>query len=190
MTNTAENLRSYGEGDVYVAPKGSTAPTDATTDLDAAFKPLGWLSPDQGLTQSQQLSTNVVRGWNAGAILRTLKSNQGYTMRFQCLEENARVLGLLYPGATVSTDGGVNERVVKTFTGQDLRAWVFQLKDGDVNLRKYAPSGEVTGFGDVVYKDNDITVYQFTVTIYADSNGDFFTEWDDNDADVSSSSSS
>jgi hypothetical protein len=184
MSKTSANARSYGEGTIYVAPTGSTAPTDATTAPAVAFLELGWLDPDEGMTEGRQLTTTIKRGWNGGAIIRTLKSNQGYTFKVRCLEENAIVLGLLYPGSTGTTTSGKNHIPVVAFTGQDLRSFIIDMLDGSIHKRKYIAVGEITGFGDVVYKEDDLTFYDFTITAYANSSGLFFDEFNDDTADA------
>ena len=58
MANTVANV-SAGKpavgGAVFVAPTGTTLPTDATTALGSAFKALGYCS-DDGLTNSNSAS--------------------------------------------------------------------------------------------------------------------------------------
>ena len=52
-------------GYIWVAPLGTTIPTDATTELDAAFVGLGYLSED-GLTEPA--SPQATPSWPQAAI--------------------------------------------------------------------------------------------------------------------------
>ena len=65
MGNTASYV-SVGKpnlsGAVYVAPKGTTLPTDATTSLGAAFTCLGYVSED-GLENQNELDSGEIKAW-------------------------------------------------------------------------------------------------------------------------------
>jgi hypothetical protein len=51
-----------------------------------------------------------------------------------------------------------------------------------VHKRFIAQNGEVTGNGDVVYNADNLTVLQYTLECYIDTNGAFFREINDNPA--------
>ena len=55
-------------GAIWVAPVGSTLPTDATTALDAAFKCLGYASED-GVTNANSPDTDTVKAWGGDTVL-------------------------------------------------------------------------------------------------------------------------
>ena len=77
MSNTVTNV-SAGKpnpaGALYWAPLGSTLPTDATTALDAAFLPLGYVS-EEGLTNSNSRDNDEIHAWGGDAVLN-LESNE------------------------------------------------------------------------------------------------------------------
>ena len=76
MANVASNV-SAGKpkttGAIWVAPKGSTLPTDTATALDAAFKCLGYCS-DDGLTNSTDLESETIKAWGGDTVLTDRKS--------------------------------------------------------------------------------------------------------------------
>lgn len=182
MARTVANARSYGEGKVVVAPTGTTAPTDSTSSYSGTWVELGWIT-DAGITESHSVTTTVKYAWQGGTAIRTVKSQDTRTFKFQCYEENAAVLGLLRPGSTVSTTGAATTTIVTAFTGQDFRAFGLDFADTDVHLRKIIPQGEAEATADVVYVSNDVTIYEFTVTCYPDTDLTLYTEYTDNTAD-------
>jgi len=65
----AAAVRVAVTGAVYVAPTGSTAPTDATTALDAAWKSVGYISED-GVVESNDTENEEVKAWQNSDIER------------------------------------------------------------------------------------------------------------------------
>ena len=57
-------------GAVYRAPAGTTAPTDASTELAAAFKELGFVS-DDGVSNSNSGDSTDVYAWGGTPVLTT-----------------------------------------------------------------------------------------------------------------------
>ena len=70
MSNDASNVsvgKPLASGAIFVAPSGTTAPTDAKTALAATFKCVGYISED-GVTKCHQdgYHTNKSLGWCCG----------------------------------------------------------------------------------------------------------------------------
>ena len=55
-------------GAVFVAPTGTTLPTDATTALGTAFKELGYVSED-GVTNNNSPESENVKAWGGDTVL-------------------------------------------------------------------------------------------------------------------------
>lgn len=184
MVKAVENVRVWGDIDsgVYVGNKGATPPTDATTAPDSAdFTELGWIS-DDGLTETRDTNSDQKRAWQGGALVRTVRSSDTRRFKFVCWETNATVMGLTRPGSTVTTATGITHTQVKAYTGSDIRAWIIDQRDGNINVRKIVPQGEVTEIGDIVSKNGDLVAYEMTVECYPDSNGVLYEEYSDDPA--------
>lgn len=162
-----ENIRIYGDLDsgVYVAPKGSTLPTDLDT-LDPAFKEVGWLS-EEGISFERNEEATTHRAYQGGTIVRRKKTSVEDTFTFQALEETAVTMGLYYAGRTPTVSNGVAKIEVKNQTASDERAFVVDVVDGSVKKRYVIPVGAVSG-GTLAHSNAEMTVYEFTVTIQGD----------------------
>jgi hypothetical protein len=160
-----------GGGDasaVWVGPKGTTGPT-ALEAPAAGFNEVGWLSED-GVSFSRAEDKQVFRAHQGGKIVKRKTSSVDDTFKFQCLETTAITLGLLYKGQTPTVATGVATIHVTNQTINDERAWVLDehLDDGST-IRYVIPSGTAETTAEVVWKTDEMTVYEFTVGV----NGDY-----------------
>lgn len=156
-------------GGVFVAPKGTALPTDATTALAAAYKSVGYIS-DEGVTKSTSLETSPVHAWG-GDMVAMLGQSKTETFRFRCLElDNLDALGLCYGQATGNlSDGIVIKSTTDVFTP---RTFVLStLLDDGVVQRVVIPSGVVSAVGDVQYVGSAVLSCEVTITAIADSSG-------------------
>ena len=59
-------------GSVWVAPKGTTLPTNATTALDTTkFTCLGYVSED-GLENNNEMDVSAIKAWGGNIVYRSL----------------------------------------------------------------------------------------------------------------------
>ncbi|NYI06069.1 hypothetical protein FHU37_003012 [Allostreptomyces psammosilenae] len=140
-----------------------------------AWKAVGLLSED-GATESREEDTSDFFAWG-GMLVRTRKSRHKRTITVTCLEDNLTVFGLVNPGSTVTTTGGVNTRAVRVPTREKM-AFVLELTDGNVTRRRHIPTAEVTEVGEVTLSDSELTAYALTITIYPDADGLLFYDID------------
>lgn len=168
MAKNLANIRIYGDQDsaVYVAPKGTTLPVGLAAPA-AAFQDLGWLSED-GVDVTRESSSTDFTAWQGGTIVRSKVSGVKDTVKVVCLEETAIALGLLYPGSTSATATGVTTISVPGGAASNEKALLVDFIDDDVTKRYSIPRAEVTGTGTVGHKNSDMTMYEFTFTIYGD----------------------
>ena len=92
-------------GAVYIAPLGTTVPTDLTADLPAPWTDLGWVGED-GFTYSAQRSVTKHKSFG-GETVKTTQDSFESTFRFALLETSADVLGVVYGTDNVTEADGV-----------------------------------------------------------------------------------
>lgn len=181
MGNTATNV-STGKpkisGAVYVAAKGTTLPTDATTTLDATkFVCLGYVSED-GLTNNNEMDVSAIKAWGGAIVYRSLTELDDNFALTLIESENTDVLKAVYGDSNVTVDGSNNVKVEVKAEDPQERVWVFDLAlRGNRAKRIVIPDGAITGREAIVYNDSDAIGYGITVSAYPDSNGKTHTEY-------------
>lgn len=161
-TNNAQNV-STGKpkvgGAIFVAPKGTTLPTDATTALAAAFVNLGYASED-GLVNGTETDTNDINAWGGDTVLSTQTSYKE-TFTVNLIETKEAVLAQYYGPENVSVDGSGNITVKhnsKTLPEQVAVVEVV-LADGRIK-RTVIPSAQISDrSGEINYTDGDAIAY-------------------------------
>ena len=164
-------------GAVFVAPAGTTLPTDATTALATAFKELGYVSED-GVTNSNSPESDTIKAWGGDTVL-TLLTSKDDIYSFTLLEVlNLEVLKLIYGDSNVS--GTLATGISITANSKDLEEHVVVI---DMILRNNAvkriviPLAKVSEVGDITYSDSDAVGYETTLFCAADSSGNTHYEY-------------
>ena len=158
-------------GAVWIAPVGSTVPTDASTALDTAFKCLGYCGED-GLVNSNSPETEPVKAWGGDVVLTTLTEKPD-TFQFKLIEIlNVVVMKTVYGDSNVTgeMDSGIKVEV-KAEQPIDY-AWVFELAlRGGVMKRIVVPQASISEMDDIEYTDSDAAGYNITITATPDASG-------------------
>lgn len=180
MANTAANV-TVGKpkvgGAIYVAPLGSTLPTDSTTALDAAFKCLGYVSED-GVTNSNSPESDNVKAWGGDTVL-VLQTDRPDSFSLTLLEGlNKDVLETIYGSSNVIEDAQGNITVKVTADEMIGHAWVFEMiMKGNRAKRTVIPNGTISELGDIVYKDDEAVGYNVTIQDVPDASGVYHYEY-------------
>lgn len=158
-------------GAVYRAPAGSTLPTDATTELDIAFKELGYVSED-GVENEDKRSSEKVKDWG-GNIIASIQNGKEDAYKMSLVEAlNVEVLKTVYGDANVT--GSLETGIVIKSNGdeQEPSSWVIDMiMHGSFMKRIVIPNGKLSNLETIKYKSNDLISYGITIDALPDSTG-------------------
>ena len=159
-------------GDVSIAPVGSTLPTDASTALDAAFKPAGFIS-DAGVTVTQNVETLEVPAWQSPQAARTIVSGLERDLSYELLEWTAETLVHAHGNAGVFTDNadGSADFVPAAIDQQLEVAMVIDALDGANKYRIVIERAVVVDTGDIVFSREGAAMLPVTSRQLAGSPG-------------------
>lgn len=180
MANVATNV-STGKpnisGGVWVAPKGTTLPTDATTALGGSFVCLGYVSED-GLENSNEMDVSAIKAWGGLIVYRSLNELTDEFGLSLIESENVDVLKTVYGDSNVTVDADNNVTVKIKAEDPQEKVWVFELAlRGGKAKRIVVPDGAITARDPITYNDSDPIAYKITVSAYPDGNGETHTEY-------------
>ena len=109
-------------GAIFRAPLGSTLPVDATTELDAAFKCLGYCGED-GMTNSNTPESDSLKAWGGDTVL-TYQTAKEDTFTFVLIEAlNPDVLKAVYGDENVTGTLADGITVKANSQEQQAAAW-------------------------------------------------------------------
>lgn len=150
---------------------GSTAPTDSTTTLAAAWKDTGLISED-GFTAGNSTSSKDVKAYGSTSIQRTLVTDQKRTFKLAFLEANRFSMAVYHrlPISSITPSAGAFSVTEGVYSRQQY-AMVLDTLDGGNHIRYYLPNVEVTDLDDSKFSNGEVVQWGITVTAYPNSSG-------------------
>ena len=175
VTNVAAGKPKIG-GAVFVAPIGTTLPTDATTDLASAFANLGYVSED-GLKNAREFDVEKIKAWGGDEVL-IVDNGKSDSFTYTLIEVlNVDVLKHVYGSENVSGTLSTGITVhANNKPGEDV-SMVFELVLRGAVKRIVVPCAHVTEVGEVSYTDGDAVGYETTIACAPDATGDTHKEY-------------
>lgn len=164
-------------GAIFRAPVGTTLPTSATTELDAAFAALGYVSED-GVSNSNSMEVEETPAWGGDVVLTT-ETGKEDKFTFKLIEAmNVDVLKTVYGDDNISGTLATGITIKANSLPLDQSAWVVDmiLRNG-VKKRIVVPCASVTEVGDITYSDSDAVGYETTITATPDTAGNTHYEY-------------
>lgn len=174
-TNKITSSNPGRNGVFFRAPVGTVLPTDATTELDKAFKDQGIVG-DDGVTQTLTRDTEDIKAYG-GDTVYTLQTDYGVEFTATVYEStNVETLKTVFgDDNVVEEDGQITVKYNKTKLPRST--FVFDhLIDQGVK-RQIIEIGQVTEVGDIVNVHTDIVKYELTIKAYPNPNGDYMVEY-------------
>lgn len=163
-------------GAIFVAPTGTTLPTDASTALASAFKDLGFVSED-GVVNNNSVESDSVKSWGGQTVLTpATEFTDEFTLTL--IESmNTEVLSTIYGTTNVTTGTGT---INITVNAKERVAMVFVIDmalTGGAMKRIVIPSGQISEIGEITYKDDEPIGYEITISALPDASSNNHYEY-------------
>lgn len=163
-------------GAVFVAPLKTALPEDAKSELDAAFKNLGFISED-GIKNENTASSEDIKAWG-GAIVNSVQKEKTDKFKMTFIEAlNIDVLKFIYGKSNVegSLETGLKIKVGLEEAEEQVMVIDTVLKGGYLK-RVVIPMCKLTEMGEIPYSASDTLGYESTVSAFPDTEG--FTHYE------------
>jgi hypothetical protein len=170
VSNDADNVRVALNGSVFLAPVGTTGPTDLTTAWGASWQDLGYLS-DDGVSLEYSTDVEDINAWQSLSPVRRVLTSVDMTLGFTAIELKAATITAYFPDSTITevTEDTVWRLDIPAAPGPDERAVGLEWVDGTITNRLIIPRAEITDRGAITLGRSSAVGLEMTVSAYASS---------------------
>ena len=157
-------------GAIFVAPKDTALPTDATTALASAYVLLGFTS-EEGVQISEDSSTESIRAWEGRSNVYTVRTEYTESISFTPIQCNADVAKLTWGDDMVIS--GANGALTVKHHGKTLEPVVIAIETTPREniVRRYVGTFQLTERGEVTLDGTQVDGRQLSFNAIADANG-------------------
>ena len=158
-------------GAIYVAPKGTTLPSDATTTLASAWKLLGFTS-DAGVQISESSSTESIRAWEGRTEVYNVRSEYTESVSFMPIQCEADVAVLMWGEDMVTVDSETGAIYAKHRGGNiEPVEIVIETTPRASIVKRYCGTFQLTERGEQTMDGTQVDGRQLTFNAIGDENG-------------------
>lgn len=162
-------------GAVFIAPIGSTLPTDASTPLDEAFECLGYISED-GVVVTEERDSETIPAWG-GDTVATVQTSYTETFAFTPIEVNPAVAAAEYGDDNVEVTAG---KMTITHNSAELpeKVLVIETVPNSKTVDRFVvPRAKLTEKGDLTMTDSEPMGRECVFTALPDGSGNTAYEY-------------
>jgi hypothetical protein len=157
-------------GAIFMAPVGTTLPTDSTTALTSAFVELGYAS-DAGVVNSENRETETIKAWGGDTVFKPFTGKED-TFKFTLIEAlNVDALKLVYGESNVSGSLATGITIKSAAEDLEYHSFVIEMVLNKAVKRIVIPSAKVTDVGEITYADGEAIGYDTTLSCVPDTAG-------------------
>ena len=156
-------------GAIWVAPKGTTLPTDASTTLASAWTLLGFTS-DAGVQISETSNNAAIRAWEGRVEVYNLRTEYTEQVSFTPIQCNGDVAKLIWGDDNVSVS---DNSITAKYSGKTLEpvCIVIETTPRDNIVKRYCGTFQLTERGQSTMDGTHIDGRQLTFNAIADEDG-------------------
>jgi len=146
MAQNTKELKVLAEGELYVAPVGTTLPESESEELDSAFLGLG-LTTDEGVTFTAGKEVENIMSWQRQTPSRKIVTGRSYSAATQLQQYNRENFGIAFGGGEWSepSPGVYRYDPPADFDPETEYAVVIDGQDGDRKDRAVIARATVEG---------------------------------------------
>lgn len=177
-TNDATNVgvgKPKVTGAAFIADAGATIPTDASTELDAKFKCMGYCSED-GISITDERDSSDITAWG-GDTVYTAQTSYKESFTFTPIEINPTVMRATYGKDNVKVEAG---KMTVTHNAAELPECpiVIETVPNSKTVTRYVvPRAKLTEKGDASLNGSDPMGRELTFSALPDDKGNTMYEY-------------